>query len=357
MTLETVTVSVGGQNFATWEKITIHAGVKHAVRSLELHIVDQLGAPLAPGVFGAGAFVTATASGDLMFTGYVDRLRPHLDGKTYTAVISARSKGQDALDSSVDHTKPDYVNSNVLSVAQDQDAFGIGFSADFKPDGFDRWRPNVGHTLWEALVPLCEDEGATMSGQPDGSIKITRAGESAEPQGGPIVEGVNLWKGDGDFDLSGQHSVVNEHGQSYKGSGAQAIAIHAVASNDTVTRHRPLHHHHDRQTDRHRALRRAKRRRDKEQGEGKRAPGVHMRGWRDSGGAIWMPGKKVYVKSPSLYLCQYMLIESVLYTQGGKTEEGTFSQLHLVDPRAHGGTGGGVNKSGADWDFDDSAAQ
>jgi prophage tail gpP-like protein len=356
MALEQVVVSVGGGNFTTWEKIEIHASVKDAARTLDLHIVDQVGAPLAPGVFVGQPEVTVTATGELMFTGYVDKLKPEIDPEHYKATISARSKGQDAVDSSVDHTKPDYVDQNVLQVAQDQDAFGIGFSADFTPDGFDRWRPNVGHTLWQALVPLCEDEGATMSGQADGSIKITRAGESATPQAGPIVEGANLWKGSGDFDTSAQHSEVNEHGQSYKGDGAQAIAIKATAKNSTVTRNRPLHHHHDRHTDRPRVLRRAKRRRDKEEGEGVRAT-IHMRGWRDSGGMIWTPGNLVYVKSPSLYLCQYLLIESVLYSQGGSPGEGTFSVLGLVDPRAHGGTGGGVNQSGSAWTFDDSAAQ
>jgi len=72
---------------------------------------------------------------------------------------------------------------------------------------------------------------------------------------------------------------------------------------------------------------------------------------------LWTPGNKAYTVSPSLYLCQYMLIEHVSYEQGGAATEGTYCVMELVDPRAHGGRGGGVNKSGADWGFDDSDAQ
>jgi prophage tail gpP-like protein len=360
MALEQVVVHGAGGDVSTFRKIEIGAGVKDAARTLSFTVADVLGAPQAPAAFPPGSPISATAGGDLLFTGYVDRLAPKFDDKDYSCAVSARSKGQDAVDSSVDHTKPDYVNSNVLAVAQDQDAFGIGFSADFSPDGFDRWRPNVGHTLWEALAALGEEEGATLAGQADGSIKITRAGETARAQASPLVEGAaalgGIWKGDGAFDVSAQHSIVNLHGQAYKGSGAQAIAIHAVANNSTVPRYRPLHLHHDRHTDRPRLLRRAKRRRDKEEGEGVRAT-AHVRGWRDAGGTLWTPGDTAYVVAPSLYLCQYMLIEHVVYTQGGAESEGTYCVMSLVDPRAHGGQGGGVNQSGAPWTFDDSAAQ
>jgi prophage tail gpP-like protein len=355
MPLENVTVSVGGSNFSQWEAISVHASVKHAARTATIHFVDTVGAPMAQGFFSGSPQITINATGQLIFTGYVDRVEPKLSPREYVVAIGASSKGQDAIDSSVDHTKPDYVMSNVLAVAQDQDQFGINFTCDFTPDGFPRWRPNPGHTLFESLVPLCEDEGATMAGQPDGSIKITRAGATAEPQGGYILEGFNLWEGSASFNTSGQHSKIKVHGQSYKGSGAQALQIEAEADNDQISRNRPVVEHHDRDTDLPRLKRRATRRRDKEQGEGIRAV-IKLKGWRDSTGQLWAPGNKVYVKSPSLYLCQYMLIEGALYSQSGHEHEGTQCVLNLCDPRADGGQGGGVNQSGSAWGFDSSGA-
>ena len=355
MSLERVSVQVDGAAFADWEKVTVHAGIKDKARSCVILMNDRPGAPVWPVVFKSGAKIVVKAGGDLSFTGFVDNREPRLTPENFKVTISARSKAQDAIDSSVDHTKPDYVNTHVAAVAQDQDAFGVGYSIDFKPDNFARWRPNPGHTLFESLEPLCQEEGATMFGQPDGSVKITRAGANPPSQSGALIEGVNLWKMGATFDESGQHSKITEHGQSYKGNGGQAIAISASANNDNVTRTRPLHHHHDRDTDRGRLTKRAKRRRDAEQGEGIRAHG-QTRGWRDTGGMLWTPGNKVFVKSPSLALTQDMLIESVAYDQDGKNSGGTIAHLSLVDPRAHGGKGGGVNKSGQAWGFDDSEA-
>jgi prophage tail gpP-like protein len=353
--LEQINLSVGGSTFSQWEAIAIRASVKHAAREATIHFVDTVGAPMAQGYFAGSPLITITASGDMVFTGYVDRLGPSIGPQKYLVEVGAYAKGVDVVDSSVDHTKPDYVNSDVLKVAKDQDQFGINFTCDFSPDGFPRWRPNPGHTLFESLVPLCEDEGATMAGQRDGSIKITRAGASAQAQGGYILEGLNIVEGSASFNTSGQHSKVKVHGQAYKGSGAQALQIEAEADNDQITRFRPVHEHHDRDTDRLRIERRATRRRDKEQGEGIRA-NVKLKGWRDSTGQLWTPGNKVYVKSPSLYLCQYMLIEQALYRQSGRENEGTECTLHLCDPRAHGGQGGGVNQSGDAWGFDGSDA-
>jgi prophage tail gpP-like protein len=361
--LETVSLTVGGAPFA-FETISVHAGVKHAARSAQWTFVDTVGAPAWPPLLKSQPTVTVTAGGDLIFTGYLDRCAPHLTPKAYVITANARSKGQDAIDCSVDHTKPDYVTSDVLKVAKDQDAFSINFTADFTPEGFDRWRPNPGHTLFEALVPLVEEEGATLAGQADGSVKITIAGASAQAQGGYLLEGQNIWEASADFDDSAKHSKVKSHGQAYKGSGAQATQIVGEADNDTINRYRPHHHHHDRQTSRDRLKRHAKRRRDKECGEGTRAS-MKVRGWRDTSGKLWTPGNKVYVMSPSLSLCQYMLIESVLYAQtAGKSSEGgggesggagTIATLSLVDPRAHGGAGGGVNQSGGGWGFDESS--
>jgi prophage tail gpP-like protein len=360
VTTEVITINVNGAPFTVWEAVTVHAGVKDAARSLQLTFPDTPGAPIWPGIFKGGPLVTVTTSpgsdapggsGGLLFTGYVDHCSPSFKSNEVRVTVTARAKGQDAVDSSVDHTKPDYVKKNVHDVAVDQDAFGIGFKIDFQPDGFDRWRPNVGHTLFACLAPLCEDENATMFGQADGSIKITRAGETAKMQGGPLVEGLN-WHiaGNAEFTLSNQHSKIKAHGQNYKGNGASAIAILGEAENENIKRYRPLHEHHDRNTDKKKLTKRAQRRRDKEQGEGIRAT-AHVKTFRDDSGMLYEPGNKVFAYSPTLDLKQVMLIESVIYYQDGEPSSGTKCTLELVDPRAHGGKGGGVDNSGSEWSF------
>ena len=354
--LEHVSITIGGAPFTLWDEVVVHASVKETCRSASVTFQDSVATPVWPSLFiGQPAFVVSIADGPI-FTGFVERAAPKLTPKTFMVTLSGRTKAADALDCTVDHTKPDYVNSHVLAVAQSQDRFGIGFAADFTPDGFDRWRPNPGDPLFHSLVPLVEEEGATLHGLGDGSIRITRAGESATPQSGALVYGVNIWDLDGEFDTSAQHSLIKCHGQSYKGNGVQNIAIVAEANNALVTRFRPFEEHHDRHTDRDRLKRRAKRRKDKEQGEGVRCSG-RLRGWRDPGGGLLTPGKLMFITAPPLALSQYMLIESLTYRQNGKTSGGTIAGLHFVDPRAHGGKAPKVSKSGKAWGFDDSEAE
>ncbi len=70
---------------------------------------------------------------------------------------------------------------------------------------------------------------------------------------------------------------------------------------------------------------------------------------------VTQPGKLVWTQSPFLDIAQDMLIEKVQYTQ---SEQGSIAILSLTDPRSYGGQGGGKgNKSGSEWEQDDSDAE
>lgn len=372
MSTEIVTVSVGGLLYRGWETVDIRASVKQAARSFELKIAVEIGANAVASAFQPFTPLTIHSVpvgptgpqnsdlGDLVFTGYVDRYRPHLSakeggGSNAHIMISGRAKGQDVVDSSVEHRKSDYVNKTLLQIARDQDQFGVGFSVGpgLTLEPIDRWRPNPGQPLFDALDELCHDAECTMAGQPDGSILLTRAG-AAPPRQGAIIEGINLLVGEADLDVSGRHSKVHAHGQAAYGNGAQNTQISVLANDSTVPRNRPLHIHHHRHTSRRRLANKASHHRDHEAGNAIRATPT-MQGWRDDGGMLWTPGNKTFVQSPFLAIVQDMLIEGVTYKQS--VPEGTIAKLELVDPRAHGGSKGAVDKSGAAWNMDSSDAQ
>lgn len=366
---EIVTVAVGSGRYTAWEEVAIRASVKAAARAFELKIAAELGAAATASVFQPYAAVqifavaaqgpsssVSAGGGDLLVTGYIDHYKGRLTKKEAFILIPGRSKAQDAIDASVEHRKSDYVNQTLLQIAQDQDQFGVGFALDpsvtLAP--IDRWRPNPGETLFEALDPLCHDAECTMAGQPDGSVLFTAAGVNPPRQSGMLVQGdAAVLEWDGDIDVSGLHSKIHVHGQAAYGNGAQNTQISVRATNATVPRNRPLHLHHHRHTSQARLLKKASHHRDHEAGNSIRAR-LKVQGWRDSGGALWTPGFKVWVESPFLAIVQDMLIESVTYKQD--VREGTTSMLDLVDPRAHGGQGGGVNQSGSAWGMDASDA-
>lgn len=364
-TPDVVTVTLGGLQYTNWDEVEITAAVNHAARTFKIQAA--LDASLA--AFVPFAPVQIFGNSDLMFTGYIDEVSATLESKQAKVSISGRAKGQDIVDCSADHTKPDYVNKSPLDIANDQDQFGIGFAADLALDQIDRTRPNPGESVFSFLSDLCDEQDATMHGQPDGSIKITQAGANPPRQTGALIEGVNIEKIETQIGSSGRdkhghhhphhsrHSHVHVHGQRYRDNGAQATQIYATAQDSTVPRYRPHHHLHHRHTTRGHVQKKAQHKRETEAGNGLRAT-VTVSSWRDETGALFMPGNKVFVESPTVNLVQDMLIEQISYKQSGAEQQGTSCVMHLVDPRAHGGTSSpGVNNSSADWGMDTSLAQ
>ena len=370
MQTEIITVVVGGQRYDSWVSVNVRGSVKEAARTVKLVVAAEFGAaavaqgvqdqtPIAVDAGGARLFPgygAGYAGDDLIFTGYVDDKQPDLgpDGPA-TITISGRSKGADAIDCSADHTKGDYVGKTLDQIAQDQDIFGIGFTTDTTFEPIDRFRFNPGETLFRGLEIVARDHGVTMAGQPDGGIKFTTAGANPPRQPGYLAESLNIKRGSSSHNSANRHSSVHVHGQSYKGAGRQNTAINAEAKDDTVQRTRPVHVLHRGHATDKRVKKHAENRRNREAGGGLTAI-ITTPGWRDETGALWTPGNKVWVSSPFLDISQDMLIETIDYVQDA-TDEGTRCVLNLVDPRAHGGAAGKVNKSGSSWDMDDSDAQ
>jgi prophage tail gpP-like protein len=341
------TVLVGGQRFLGWEDITIMASAKEACRSFSLTVAAEMGGAAAAALFQLFTPIRIMESGELIFTGYVDHRAPRL-GKTHAEImISGRSKGQDAVDCSCIHKTGRFEKKTPLEIAQELDQFGIGFSSDTELDKIPEYQLKPGATLFREIERLARDQGVTLSGQPDGSIKLTKAGENAKRQAGLLQEGVNFEEVTGDFHAGNRHSKVHVRGQSYDGHGKDALQIDGLAEDSSVPRYRPLVLVQDANTDKKRAKKRAQNRRDKAAGEGIRATG-QVPGWRDEAGTLWTPGNIVWTSSPFLALEQDMLIETVTYRQSAKGH-GSVTNVHLVDPRAHGGKASKAGQSGAAW--------
>ncbi len=350
---ELVTVTAGGGSYSAWKSVAIGASIKEACRDFHLVAAAVPGADAVAALFDLFAPVSINASGEMIFTGYVDSRRPHLAPRDAHIAISGRSKGQDAVDCSCLHETGRFENKTPLEIAQALDKFNIGFTSKEQLDKIPEFQLQPGETLFLAIERACRDQGVTLAGQADGTIDLAKAGKNAPRQPGALIQGdpmVEVW--DGDFCGSNRHSKIYARGQSYDGHGADALQMEATASDSAVPRLRTFLHVQDANTDKKRLKARAQNRRDKAAGESVRAR-VQTAGWRDGTGALFKPGNVVWTQSDFLGLAQLMLIEHAHYCQ---TEERTWAVLSLVDPRAHGGEGGKSSGSGGQWSFDSSAA-
>jgi prophage tail gpP-like protein len=354
MTAESVTISAGGQQWSAFTRVMIEASSKEAARSFRLDIAAELGADGTAWSFKAGTAVEIKAGGDLLVKGYVDKYEPRMSATEAEVAVSGRSKSQDAIDSSAVHKTGRFEKKTPLEVAKELDKFGIGFSSDTELKPVDRVQITPGETVFQIVERLAREQGATLQGEADGSIKITKAGEKPQRHAGGLVEGVHIKVGEASHDWSGRHSDVKVLGQRPAGHGADNLEIEAAVRDSAVGRYRPLVVVLDHDTTKDRAKTRAKGRRDRSAGNSLKAT-ITVVGWRDEAGQIWTPGRTVWVESPFLQVMQDMLIESVTYSQA--FEEGTLAKLSLVDPRAHGGKAGKGAKSSAAWAQDSSDAE
>jgi prophage tail gpP-like protein len=135
-------------------------------------------------------------------------------------------------------------------------------------------------------------------------------------------------------------------GQRPFGHGEENLEIEETETDGAVKRHRPIIIIQDEDTDKKRAKKRAKNRKDRAAGNALKAT-IITQGFHDEGGQLWEPGNLVWTESAFLDIAQDMLIESVDYEQ---SESGSFATLNLTDPRSYGGEGGKGNKSGPDWE-------
>lgn len=350
---EFVTVLAGGREWSAFKRVEVHASFEDAARSFILRIAAEPGATPTAWTFKPGTLIDILSNGDLLCRGYVDRYQPQLSEHTQSEIIvSGRSKSQDFIDSAAMHDTGEFKDKTPLDIAKALDKFGIGFSADVPLDKIPFARIVQGETAFRCVEKLCRSQGVFMPGQPDGSIKLTVAGKARHA--GAIIEGVNLKAGNADHNWSNRHSHVTVRGQRPSGSSDDDLEVEATAQDEAVQRYRPTVIVHDGDTDKGRATKRAKHRRDREAGRALQANEIRLQGFRDDAGQLWTPGNLVFIQSPFLALAQDMAIKTVQFTQ--ERGHGSETVLSVCDPRALGGkagkaSGASAGKTDAAWNY------
>jgi prophage tail gpP-like protein len=344
---EVVTISAGGGLFTAWKRVEVQASFQDGARSFTIDAAAPLGGTALSWTFKAGTEVEIFFNGDLVCRGYVDRYQPSISGHDKADVsISGRSKSQDMIDSSAKHASGHFKDKTPAEIGQALDLFGVGITSDVQLEKVPVCRITPGEKAYLVVERLCRDQGVFPVGQADGSIKITKGGQ--QRHGGSIREGGNMLAGSADHNYAGRHSEITVRGQRPFGSGDENLRIEAVARDGKV-RFRPLVIALDGDTDKKRAKKRAASHRDREAGNSLKA-NVTMQGFRCDGGKVWEPGNLIFVESDFLAVHRDMAVEGVTFTQ--VRDQGSISELSLVDPRALGGKGNKGGEANDAWGSD-----
>ncbi len=343
---EVVSLNVDGQTWRGIKDISVDAAFNHAARSFRLTLAPMVSALQT---FAPGTAIEIMFNDDLACAGYVDRLQPGFK----RLGIAGRSKAQDFIDcAAIDQAGTgNFQNQTLLQIAQSFDRFGVGVTTDQQLDPIESYQITPGEKAFAAIEKKAREQGLTLAGQPDGSIKITKPG-SARHAGG-LFEGINILTDEceADLDWSHRHSVVIVRGQAAGGTDASDLTIEATAQDSAVGRYRPLVHIEDGDLDQEDAQALATARLQREAGRSLKCR-VPVQGFRDEAGTLWTPGNLVWIESPMLGLTQVMLVKHAAFR---RSKRGAVTHLGLVDPRAFGGTSAKGSQSGSDgdvWDID-----
>jgi len=342
MATEFVSVIAGGFEYSGWTRCSWSAAIDEACRSFQVDTTE------IPGEFSfpPGTPITLLATGSLICNGYVNRYHSGGGAKRHRVNIAGRSKAQDFVDSSAVHPTGHAKDKTAGEFASELDKFGVGINAKVPLPKIPMQQLKQGERCFRCVERYLRSSGATLMGEPDGSISITNA-SVAQRAAGALIEGVNILEWSVDFDDQNRMSEYTVKGQNRHGSGAENLRIKEMANDGGVKRYRPRVIVHESDTDKSRARDRANHEKERCAGNGTKAT-VTVQGWRDDAGKLWTPNTIVFVQSPILmHLVQDMLIEKVDADQDDKS--GTTAVLSLVDPRAHRGQGQNGKGSAGSW--------
>jgi prophage tail gpP-like protein len=337
--IEQITVSAGGQTFRGIKALEVDAAFDHGARSFHFEIAPS---PVLLKTFAPGTTLQIASNGDLLCSGYVDRLAP-----SFTSLeVSGRTRAADFIDcAAIDpNGTGNFEGQTPLQIAQAlAKPFGVAIATDQTLDPVDDFKLTPGEKAFATVERLVREQGLTISGQADGSLFITKPGTSRHAGG--LFEGQNILARGAKADLNWahRHSPIIVRGQSSTGTGDADLQVEATASDGAVSRYRPLVVIEDRDLDQATAQSLADARSQREAGESLKAH-IPVRGFHDSAGKLWTPGWLVWVESAMLGLQQAMLIRRAPFRKAAKG--GSTTRLELVDPRAFGGTAAKGSKTG-----------
>lgn len=350
-----MSVEVDGIRYTAFIRAQVRAGFKEAARAFELSIAAEPTGAATAAIFHAGAAVSVYAGGDLLMKGYVDQYRPHRTAHEATIGVTGRSKSSDLIDSDVDHETGYFEKKDPVEIGKElAREYGATFETDQTLRKLDQYTVTPGATIFREVEKMVRRQGFTLTGTPEGNIKVTKPDGSRHVGG--LIEGQNILVGNADHNWSNRHSKVSVKGQRAVGRGARHLQLVAGAKDGAVSRHRVKSIVHDDDGTIQDLKDRATGWRDRAAGEALKAS-ISTVGFRDEGGMLWTPGWLVWTEDSFLNIAQDMLIEAVDYSQ---SEQGSIALLSLVDPRAFGGKGAGGgkgNKSGEEYKIDDAPAE
>jgi prophage tail gpP-like protein len=333
-----VAITCNDLTVSGWTEIEISGGLDRAPAIFSLAVTEQSPGVLKPIAINPGDPCTVTIGGDLVLTGYVNRVDRSITAAGHAVRVSGRSRLQDLVDCHATPASLSINSQSVGSVARELVAPFVGITVQL-PDGDGLGLDystgvNWQETPWEIITEIATYEGLLVHDDAHGDLIICKVGSTKMASG--FAEGVNVQSVDAtaadDMLFSTYIPVLNAQ-DSLAMTGPGGNRAGSPVTDPLVKRYRPYVEVSDQprqgqQLAQQRAVWDATRRRGRS-----RQIDLTCDSWRDSAGTLWTHNVLAPVDIPSVYVSGVeWIIASWTFIRNAQA--GTLAKLTLMSPDA-----------------------
>lgn len=330
MATDDLTLRVGGAALTGWTSVRVTRGVERMPSDFDIALTDRFPDQASLVVAQPGDRCEVLLGGDVVITGYVNRMVATIEKNAHTIRVSGRSLSQDLVDCSAERKGGKFANLNALQIAQAlSEPYGITASSTADPGPvIPQFNLIIGESPYDIIERVCRYAGLIVYDKADGSIVLAQTGTKKAASG--FAQGENAesatfqWVDEDQFQ---EYSVFGLSTNSYTDIGALNAPL-GTAKDVNVKRHRLKYFVAESGSAGHDiSLKRAKWQAARNLGRAWTLT-VRADSWRDKAGKLWEPNTLVPVNFPSIRVTSKELcIGSVTFR---RDERGTSAELTLM---------------------------
>lgn len=336
MSKSVVALNIDGKSYTGWKTININLSIENLSGSFLLEMATKGGEKdaIPTGSIKPGDPCTVGINGQVVITGYVDKLAPNYNATTHSITIQGRDKAGDLVDSSVINIPGQFLKQRIDAIITTLcTPFGVPVATDTDVGApLESFSIEQGSTVFQTIQKLCNMRQVLCISDGKGGIKLTRSGNKQTST--QLTEGKNILSGKAEFDWSERFSIYQVKGQK------QALELETAENaaepmgeytDPDVKRYRSSLTISDGQVDPAVCAAQAKWEGRVKAGKSQRL-NITVNGFRENlTGTLWGINKMVQVNAPMLYAQGALLISGVNFML---TDAGELTELSLTSQEA-----------------------
>ena len=201
-----LTLTVGGQSLTGWTDIEVVRGIEICPSYFIIGMTEKFKEDSAKIVVKPGDDCTVTIGGDLVLTGYVDRVKIRISRGTHSLIVIGRSKSQDAIDCSAEWDTGQIKGSSALEIAKKLvKPYGITVEGEVDTGPpIPQFNLTIGDTPFAIIERIARYRALLVYDKENGNLVLAQAGK--DKMGSGLTEGENFQVGESEYSIDQRFS-------------------------------------------------------------------------------------------------------------------------------------------------------